>query len=215
MSRGWCLGRTPSAVAATIAALSLGACATVVVPPAAPGQAEAVYLLDHGRHSSLVLPAADGGMVRYEYGDWAYFALNERGARAVSGALFGPSTAALGRQRLPGPASAFAVRRHVRVSIENLYVLEVEREGVRTLRERLDAIHESAGEKPVYNPRYELEFVRHPDAYSASRNSNSMVADWLQSLGCRVAGWKLWASWDIRPPRPLRSNGREPSRPQG
>lgn len=187
-----------------LGASSLGACATVVTPPAAPAQPEAVYLLDHGRHSSLVLPAAGGGMTRYEYGDWAYFALNERGAGAVSGALLGPSTAALGRQRLPGPASESAVRRYVRVPIEELHVLEVDRDAVRALHERLDVIYESSDQEPVYNPRYELEFVRHPDAYSARRNSNTMVADWLESLDCRVTGSKLWASWDVRaePPHP-------------
>jgi len=195
--------RTAAVLGVVFAVLSASGCATVVVPPAPPEQPQAVYLLDHGRHSSLVLPAeGGGGMTRWEYGDWAYFALNERGAGAASGALLGPSRAALGRQQLAAPASAAALRRGVRVPVERLHALEVESRAVRALRERLEGIHAAAEAAPVYNPRYELEFVPHPEPYSMGHNSNSVVAGWLESLGCRVQGPALLASWEVRSPDP-------------
>jgi len=190
----------PTVPLLVFAALAASGCATVVVPPAAPEEPQAVYLLDHGRHSSLVLPAEGGRVTRWEYGDWAYFALNERGPGTASGALLGPSRAALGRQRLPGPASVSGLRRRVRVPIERLHAVEVEGEAVRALRERLEGIHRAAEGAAVYNPRYELEFVPHPEPYSARHNSNTVVAEWLQRLGCRVEGAGLWASWSVRSP---------------
>ena len=46
----------------------LGGCTTTVVVPPAPEQPRAVFLLDHGRHATLVLETAEGGLVRYAYG---------------------------------------------------------------------------------------------------------------------------------------------------
>ena len=51
-------------------ALGVAGCTTVVVPPARVVEPAQVALLDHGRHASLVLETAEGGMVRYPYGDW-------------------------------------------------------------------------------------------------------------------------------------------------
>ncbi|MFW5955095.1 MAG: hypothetical protein ACOCSG_07320, partial [Guyparkeria sp.] len=44
----------------------LSACATTIVPPESVEQSQAVFVLDHGRHSSLVLPHPEG-FVRYAY----------------------------------------------------------------------------------------------------------------------------------------------------
>ena len=68
-------------LAAGLLAATLTGCVTVVRPPAAPADPVEVYLLDHGRTPSLVLPGGDGGSTRWAYGDWRWYALGEHGLR--------------------------------------------------------------------------------------------------------------------------------------
>jgi len=182
-----------------LAALLLPAsCATVVTPPAAPADPYAVFLLDHGRSSSLVLPRPDGRAVRYAYGDWAWYALGRTGVTEGSAALLWPSRAALGRRELPGPPTGPVIREQVAVEIDRLYELTVERGDVEQLAASLEATYEMNLHTRVHNPAADLEFVHHPRPYTGFHNSNTVVADWLRDLGCRVEGPRLFASWRVR-----------------
>ena len=71
------------------------ACTTVIVPPVAPAEPGPVFLLDHGRHASLVLPRGDDGMVRYSYGEWKYYAQVRTGIGEASAAVLWPTRAGL------------------------------------------------------------------------------------------------------------------------
>ncbi len=188
-----------------IGLVCLAACTNVVVPPAAPLRPSAVFLIDHGRHASLVLPGADSGAVRYSYGDWNYYALVKTGFFETSGAALWDTQAALGRRELSGPPTAAGVRRAVRVGIEDLYELTVESDEVRRLRRRLDGLFRANLETRVYNAAYDLEFVHHPRPYTAIYNSNRVVALWLRDLGCRVRGPLLFSRWRVE--RPERGDG--------
>jgi hypothetical protein len=178
---------------------SLG-CATAIVPPPAPPDPRPVFLLDHGRHSSLVLPTPEGGAVRYAYGDWNYYALRRTGLLQALPALLWPTRAGLGRRELAGPAEAEAIRRQVRVGIERLYRIVVSAGAVDRLRARLDGIYESRRHTRVYNAAYDLEFVHHPRPYWGFHNSNQVVASWLEALGCDVRGLGLFSRWKVEPP---------------
>ena len=91
------------------ASLLLAGCATVVVAPAAPEDPVPAFLLDHGGHASLVLPAEKGRLVRYAYGDFSWYALGRTGPGTGLAALAGGTPAALGRGELAGPAEARSV----------------------------------------------------------------------------------------------------------
>jgi len=180
--------------------LSFQACTTVVVPPVAPNQPRPVFLLDHGRHASLAVPREDGGIVRYSYGDWRYYAQVRTGLFRGSAAILWPTRAALGRRELPGPLEAAAVRRNVRVWSEQVYELMVDSLAVEGLRSELDSIYDANLDTRIYNSAYDLEFVQHPRAYWVFHNSNQVVAGWLKELGCQVRGLALFSKWKVRPP---------------
>lgn len=175
------------------------ACTTVIVPPVAPAEPGPVFLLDHGRHASLVLPRGDDGMVRYSYGEWKYYAQVRTGIDEASAAVLWPTRAGLGRRELPGLPGAAAVRRQLRVGIEHLYRVIVDSRKIEGLRARLDSIYEANIETLIYNPSYDLEFVHHPRAYWAFHNSNQVVAAWLGELGCQVHGPALFSNWKVEP----------------
>jgi hypothetical protein len=174
-------------------------CVTHVVPPATPARPVAVFLLDHGRHSSLVLPAEEGRIVRYSYGDWAYYALGQTGLLKGLSALIGRTEAAMGRRELPGPPQRESVRRQVRVPITDLFQLDVDEGDVVALRARLDALYAESADTRVYSAAMDLYFVRHPVPYTLRHNSNRVVRDWLIELGVDAHGRPLWSLWRVSP----------------
>jgi len=177
----------------------LVACTNVIQPPQRPLlRPSPVYVLDHGRHASLVLPAGDSLVVRYAYGDWRYYAQRETGVFEASTAVLLPTAAGLGRRELRGTASREAVRRAVGTGIEAVHEVMVEERAIRRLRTRLDYVFEDALDTRIYNSAYGLEFVRHPEPYTIFRNSNRMVAVWLRQLGCDVRGLLLFSRWRVR-----------------
>lgn len=181
---------------------SLAACTNRIIPPSMPQKPGAVFVLDHGRHTTLVLPAADRGIVRYAYGDWQYYAQRKTGLRETSLAAVWPTTAALGRRELRAPATVGDVRAAVQVGIEHLYEVIVDARAISRLRATLDALFQARRETWLYNAAYDLEFVPHPEAYTLVHNSNRVVAHWLQALGCRVRGLLLFSRWQVVPPYP-------------
>jgi len=186
--------------ATLLATLLLGACANTVVPPAAPTDPVPAFLLDHGRHASLVLPY-EGGVTRYSYGHWDYYAKNRTGALRASGTLLGSHPAGLGRRQLPGPAELPNVRRRVLVPIEHAWRIEAPATRVNALTERLEGIYRDNITTRTDNPLYDLEFVHHPEPYSVGHNSNHVTGEWLRALGCEVDMGGPFSIWKIVPPR--------------
>ena len=174
------------------------ACSTVVIPPADPVEPGPVFLLDHGRHASLVLPRGDQGMVRYSYGDWTYYAEASTGVSEASAAVIWPTRAGLGRRELSGMPGAAALRRQIRIGVEQLHRIVVESRKIEELRVHLDSIYQANIETLIFNSMYDLEFVHHPNDYWILHNSNQVVAGWLEQLGCRVEGAALLSDWEIR-----------------
>lgn len=178
-----------------LAATLLAGCSAVVTRPPPPGTPVPAFLLDHGRHASLVLPRGEG-LARYAYGDWRWFVERRTGSGSALHALFGPSRAALGRGLLEGPATAAAVQRQVGVLVQQLLEIPVEAGRARALTERLDALLADGGEAPPGHP-YDLVFVTHPEPYRLGHNSNHVAADWLRALGCTVTGDPTLGKWRI------------------
>lgn len=187
--------RTPRQLAPWLALCLLSGCSAIIVPPEQPVDPVTVFLLDHGRHSSLVLPAADRGMLRYSYGDWAWYAEARPGFWAGVRALFFPSRAGLGRRYLDVLPRADAIGAAVGVGVEQVHALRVSRASVEALRAELEALFAAGASTRRLNREYNLEFVEHPTPYTLRHNSNRVVADWLRRLDCEVRGASLWSRW--------------------
>ena len=163
--------RPPTSVAAggvACAALALvlfvqTGCVTVVTPPdpAVLQEPTTVYLVDHQRHSSLMLPLGEteGGVLReYAYGEWAWFAENSTSALRVPGVLFLPNQGALGRADHAAVAGPEELR--ARNGFEAVHELRVEAADVRALLERLDLRFESRIDTRIVIPEVGLDFVK-------------------------------------------------------
>jgi len=176
------------------------ACTTTVVPPAEPSDPAPVVLVDHGRHASVLLPRPDGGMTRYAYGDWNWYALGNTGPLNAVGAMLIPTQGALGRHALPAPVEPGEAQRALQVVVEEHWHVPVERSRALALQQRLDRIHRENADTSVRNRRTNLNFVPHPDRYSSFHNSNHVAADWLRELGCEVRGPAFSSDWRVETP---------------
>jgi len=181
-------------------AVLLSGCAALVVPPEPPPEARPVFLLDHGRHATLVLSHPDGGLVRYAYGDLAYYGHNRVGLWRALAAVAWPTPGGLGRRELEAPASPAGVRQAVAVPIEAVHVLVVAADRAAALGARLDARFARGYPQRRFNPWYDLVFVPDPAPYWLGNNSNLRVAAWLEALGVEVRGGPLWSRWTVRAP---------------
>jgi len=148
-----------------------------------------VYLIDHGRTSSLALPNFEGSYIRYAYGDHRWYARDNTGIWQGLAALFWPTPGALGRSDLGGDLS---------LGVENIMSIEMDVEKVKILRQELEAIHQlTPPDELISNAKYNLVFSHHPNTYSLTNNSNTTVAGWLRRLGCDVESWPWAFDWEI------------------
>lgn len=190
-------------VLSVLAVVVLSGCAAAtIVPPAAVSDPVRAAVLDHGRHSSLLLQRSDGSVVRYAYGEWEWYAVGRTGPGRAVGALFWPSEAALGRRQLPGPLTREAAREQVGEGFEDILIFEVEAVRAERLDRRLDALFRSGQARLAYNRDFDLEFVPVEASYWIGRNSNLVMAEWLEELGCRVDDPGVLSAWRLRPSGP-------------
>ncbi|MGL1833777.1 hypothetical protein ACKVEX_09235 [Rhodocyclaceae bacterium SMB388] len=184
-----------SVLCAIAASALLSACTTVVIPPEDPPRPVSIFILDHGRHTSLVLPTDEGGATRYSYGDWNYYVLDRTGFGSGLRALLWPTRAALGRQHLLHPPRPDTLKLQTGLMISAAHELVVDADAVRHLRQDLDSMFEAAADAlfpGVVNPSV---FIEHPTPYSLNHNSNRVVGDWLERLGCTVVGQPILSGW--------------------
>jgi hypothetical protein len=176
------------------------ACTTRILPPIGVQDPVTVFLLDHGRTPSLVIPEPSGGMVRYAYGDWRWYALADTGIWNGIAALFWPTRGTLGRLPMQGPVTLSSIDQQLTVPSENVYLIVVERQAAFQLQQELDRIYQDHAHTLIHNEAYELHFVHHPRSYTYFNNSNHAVARWLRSMGCRVIGPAFASRWRVDPP---------------
>lgn len=188
--------RTLLRLLVAVGMLLAGGCTHTVVPPTGLAEPATVFLLDHGRTSSLVLPH-DGRYARYAYGEWDWYALNRTGVLRASGTLFSDTEAAVGRRVFAAVPDPSAIRRATRVPAERAWAIRVPAGRVERLAAELDALFRAQADEAVANPLMALTFVPHPAPYSLTHNSNHMTATWLRRLECRVVTRGPFSRWEV------------------
>ncbi|HEX6928059.1 MAG TPA: hypothetical protein VF267_02330 [Gammaproteobacteria bacterium] len=183
------------------ATITLSGCAATVVPPASPGNPRPAFILDHGRHASLVVVDNGGRPVRYAFGQpGASGADGDIGFFRGLGALLVPESGTLGRRVLPGLPTAGNVRMASGVDVENVYCIAVAGERANRLQRVLNLVFEDNLASATYDPDWNLEFVENPADYWFGDDPNEAVENWLVELGCEVSGVTSFGDWKIRRP---------------
>ncbi len=170
-------------------------CATTIVPPADPAGPVTVYVAVYSRHSSLILPDAESGLVEYAYGERAWFAEGRTGWYRAFPVLFFPTAGTLGRWSTAGDGRGEGIDQLAAGG--RVLTLEVEGEKADRLRRELDEVFDRT-ERPLYNPEMGLYFADYPRSYWCGFNCNHALAGWLRRLGCRVRGWPVLSNFRLK-----------------
>lgn len=187
-----------TAICAAIVLIVAASCTTTIRPPAHPEVPATVYLLEHGKSSSLVLTGNEDHASRWAFGDWRYYALNQTSLKDALVAVLWPTRAALGRQMIePAPETTEEVLRRVGIGVGSIFPITVERGAVVRLERRLQDLFEANRDSRHFNPSVRLEFVDYPESYTLVNSSNRKVSAWLRELGCEVSGVSLLSRWRV------------------
>ena len=171
-------------------------CSNRLVPPDVEGDAVTVYLVDHGRHPTLVLPRADTERwIRYTYGEWRWYAEGDAGLLRGMGALLWPTRGALGRGELRSPPRAAGVSADMPEGWAEVYEFEVAKDRAGALKDDLDDYFKE--QTRLHNPRFNLDFSPHPESYWMFNNSNQKMVAWLRDLDVQVSGLGLFSNWQL------------------
>lgn len=182
--------------------LLLCGCAGVVTQPAVDPTVEIrpVFLLDHGRHSSLVLTRADNSLVRYAHGDWVWYAEDRTGPLRAFSTLLMPTESAIGRREMNPVRNEIDLRRQIRVGIEAIHSLSAPAARIDALDQSLSEWFEQQSDQALFNERFDLEFVPGRRPYTVFDNSNHVVAEWLSALHIPVRGNPIFGTWRLETP---------------
>lgn len=176
----------------------ISSCSAIISTPETVYQPREVQLLQHGRHSSLLLTAADQSRLRYSFGDWAWYVESDQSLASGSRALFKESKGALGRQIVAATTPGENLAAKVGVGIGKAYLFQVEAAQVDALLAALEQQFTASQSVPFYSAERHLSFVPHSRHYRYSYNSNHQAADWLRALGLQVQGDPAWGNWRVK-----------------
>lgn len=178
------------AIALLFAITVIGCGGARITPPTSPADPVCAFVVDYGRHSSVMLPSpSDGKLHEYAFGDFDWFALNHNKWHDALDALFASDGAALGHRTLqpmedPEKLAEAAKAKHV-------LQFYVERKRAARLLERPDARYRKHLPTQVFNRESSLYFVRDEERYTWANNCNHLTARWLEAPGCNVRGSRI------------------------
>jgi hypothetical protein len=188
----------------TLILLSVGGCATHVIPPAHPQQPVTVYLSDYGRHSSIFLPGAEGHFFEYAFGDWDFFARGHTGWWIGLRALLHSPQATLGRRELIMPPDVREDEIKSKLECKRVMRLTVSRARADALLMDLDNRFRRAAPQPLYSSYSQLYHVRDDEHYWGLHNCNHVTANWLRRLGCEIRGTAITSQFYVADGSPQR-----------
>ena len=178
-------------------------CTWQVIPPAKVEQPVHIYVSEYGRHTRLALPrdalgtSGSAQMIEYGFGDWDYYALEDRGPRSALRALFRSRASALSRREVRYQSDPELFRR---ANFANYAVrLTVGQSQAEALHARLERQWDELGRghRTVRHSDEGVYLRRSDQPYHVSRNSNHQTAEWLRELGCEVKGVAILSRFEV------------------
>jgi hypothetical protein len=170
-------------------------CATTITPPRNVADPTPIYLIDYGRHSSIMFRVANDEVREYCFGDYDWAAMNRNAPPDAIRALFNSAGSTLGRK--PAEFGGDADQIKSAIGADDVFRLTVSREKADALLHRLDSIFDSRLNTLTFNASWGMWFVRTPDRYSALHNCNHVTNRWLNSMGVRTRGSTAFARFKI------------------
>ena len=188
-----------SIVALVVAVFILVCSPTMIFSPTTPVAPINVYVTDYGYHGRLILPARQGGLLQYAYGDWDYFALEKQKWHHALAALLIPTQGTLGRRQFKDLAE---LRQILGPDWQDILLsFEVATSKVLHLEESLDVRFNQNIDTSVFNPHNGLTFVKDERNYTLLHNSNHELVSWLEKLDCRVEGFVALPNFQLQDTR--------------
>lgn len=184
-------------------AFLLAGCAATVVPPANPADPRPAFILDHGRHATLVVVDSSNRPVRYAFGETDASVDEDFGFFRGLSALLVPDSGMLGRRVLPGAPTWRNVLAAASVDVEKMHCIAVSGERSNRLQRVLNLVFEKNLATATYDPGWNLEFVENPEDYWFGDDPNQAVENWLIELGAEVSGATTFGEWKIEQPGKL------------
>jgi hypothetical protein len=194
-TNGW-IQMTLAPLAALVAALTSGGCATTVTPPPSPQDPVAVYLAVYGKHSTLMVERETGRITEFGYTSWSWEVDKRDWWLAALPTLIVPNDGALCVNERPGPLEETRVRAHS--DVIELVPVRVSRAALRRLLEKLDAVCTAGGENNVLDAPTGWVFVKDEHPYWVMHTCNDAVAVWLRELGCQVQGPAVYSNFEVK-----------------
>ncbi len=166
-------------------AVLLPACTSTVRGPGEVADPVPVLLLQEALHQGIVLPATDGTLVEFGFGDWDWYALGrERWDHALPTVLW-PTEGALCRRLWPVGDRAALERRAPWLVLQSVTVSATR---AAALRDELEAAFTGSAWPPRFRPDLPgMAFVPCASGYWFGHTCSDAVAGWLRQLDCRVA----------------------------
>ena len=173
-----------------------------ITPPAQPAEPTSVFLVDYGRHASLLLPRAEAGRsVEYSFGEWAWYAEDRDQWYRVPATLFWPTPGALARNERSVEANLEAVVEETRgEGVTEVIEILAPGENVRRLVERLDDRYERNLDSEYAPYAGGRTFVHDDREYHLFYGCNQALTRWLEDLDCEVSGVTVLADFRLRDP---------------
>ncbi len=183
-------------------------CSTQITVPTNVVQPQAVFVLDYGRHSSLLLPnSSDTAFREFAYGEWQWYAQKKDGFLRTIPVLFLPTEGTIGRNEwaIEGAQTEQDTEgRHHQIGVaiwgqfpglESVYTFHAERDAIAQLWDELNTRFESSDSEPVHVAEYHLYFVPDSVDYTLFHNCNHEVVAWMEALGCIARGSGTYADF--------------------
>ncbi len=176
-------------------ALILPGCAWTIRAPSTVTDPVPVWITEYGKHCRVALPSGPSTFTEYGFGEWHYYALEDRGWLSTLRAGAGFGSGAFSRRTLtPAPDGTLGPRQTGGTRSERI---QVERTQADSLRRELDARWQRNQSQIRIRQVDAVPVSRDTAPYNLFDNSNHATAHWLGQLGCEVRGFPLMANFRV------------------